>query len=66
MKVSSVKSLKKQPFSIHDKLSQVDQRLEETKPIIAISRHQGHTLNMGPTGKLLNSEISFCTLEFLF
>ena len=38
MKLQFSKSLKKQTFSIHDKLSQVDERLEEIKPTIEISR----------------------------
>ena len=38
MKLWFSKSLKKQTFSIHDKLSQVDERLEEIKLTIEISR----------------------------
>ena len=38
MKLWFSKSFRKQTFSIHDKLSQVDERLEEIKPTIEISR----------------------------
>ena len=38
MKLWFLESLKKQPFSIHDKLGQVDERLEKIKPTIEISR----------------------------
>ena len=52
------KSLKKQNFSIHAKLSQADERLEEIKPTIEISRPPRSYSKYRPTGKLLNSEFS--------